>query len=76
MNEALLSIENLRVTFGSGKTQTEVLHGLDLHVGRGEAVGLNFFESGDVRLGGPNCGLGDFDVAVLSSVLSGENSGE
>jgi ABC-type dipeptide/oligopeptide/nickel transport system ATPase component len=40
MNEALLSIENLRVTFGSGKTQTEVLHGLDLHVGRGEAVGL------------------------------------
>ncbi len=40
MNEALLSIENLRVTFGSGKTQTEVLHGLDLQVGRGEAVGL------------------------------------
>jgi peptide/nickel transport system ATP-binding protein len=40
MNEALLSIENLHVTFGSGKTQTEVLHGLDLQVGRGEAVGL------------------------------------
>lgn len=40
MNEALLSIENLRVAFGSGKTQTEVLHGLDLQVGRGEAVGL------------------------------------
>ncbi|MFP3588513.1 ABC transporter ATP-binding protein [Paraburkholderia sp. SIMBA_055] len=40
MNEALLSIENLRVTFGSGNTQTEVLHGLDLQVGRGEAVGL------------------------------------
>jgi peptide/nickel transport system ATP-binding protein len=40
MNEALLSIENLRVTFGSGKTQTEVLHGLDLQVRRGEAVGL------------------------------------
>ncbi|MFM0391346.1 ATP-binding cassette domain-containing protein [Paraburkholderia phytofirmans] len=40
MNEALLSIEKLRVTFGSGKTQTEVLHGLDLQVGRGEAVGL------------------------------------
>ncbi|ABE35578.1 ABC transporter family protein [Paraburkholderia xenovorans LB400] len=40
MNEALLSIENLRVTFGSGKTHTEVLHGLDLQVGRGEAVGL------------------------------------
>ncbi|EIF35155.1 ABC-type dipeptide/oligopeptide/nickel transport system, ATPase component [Burkholderia sp. Ch1-1] len=40
MNEALLSIENLRVTFGAGKTQTEVLHGLDLQVGRGEAVGL------------------------------------
>ncbi|TFE47097.1 ABC transporter ATP-binding protein [Paraburkholderia dipogonis] len=40
MSEALLSIENLRVTFGSRKTQTEVLHGLDLQVGRGEAVGL------------------------------------
>jgi len=40
MNEALLSIEKLRVTFGSGKTQTEVLHGLELQVGRGEAVGL------------------------------------
>ncbi|MFM0057208.1 ABC transporter ATP-binding protein [Paraburkholderia phytofirmans] len=40
MNEVLLSIEKLRVTFGSGKTQTEVLHGLDLQVGRGEAVGL------------------------------------
>ncbi|MFM0550866.1 ABC transporter ATP-binding protein [Paraburkholderia sediminicola] len=40
MNEALLSIENLHVTFGSGKTRTEVLHGLDLQVGRGEAVGL------------------------------------
>ncbi|MFT4063734.1 ATP-binding cassette domain-containing protein [Paraburkholderia sp.] len=40
MNEALLSIENLRVTFGSGNTRTEVLHGLDLQVRRGEAVGL------------------------------------
>jgi peptide/nickel transport system ATP-binding protein len=40
MNEALLSIESLRVTFGTGKTQTEVLHGLDLQVRRGEAVGL------------------------------------
>jgi peptide/nickel transport system ATP-binding protein len=40
MNEALLSIENLHVTFGFAKTQTEVLHGLDLQVGRGEAVGL------------------------------------
>jgi ABC-type dipeptide/oligopeptide/nickel transport system ATPase component len=40
MNEALLSIENLRVTFGAGNAQTEVLHGLDLQVGRGEAVGL------------------------------------
>jgi peptide/nickel transport system ATP-binding protein len=40
MNEALLSIENLRVTFDSGRARTEVLHGLDLQVGRGEAVGL------------------------------------
>ncbi|MGF6767734.1 ABC-type dipeptide/oligopeptide/nickel transport system ATPase component [Paraburkholderia sp. GAS199] len=40
MNQPLLSIENLRVSFGSGKTQTEVLHGLDLQVGRGDAVGL------------------------------------
>jgi len=40
MNEALLSIEKLHVTFDSGKTQTEVLHGLDLQVRRGEAVGL------------------------------------
>jgi len=40
MNEALLSIEKLRVTFGTGDAQTEVLHGLNLRVGRGEAVGL------------------------------------
>jgi ABC-type dipeptide/oligopeptide/nickel transport system ATPase component len=40
MNEALLSIEDLRVTFGTGDAQTEVLHGLNLRVGRGEAVGL------------------------------------
>ncbi|WP_144113231.1 ATP-binding cassette domain-containing protein [Paraburkholderia sp. BCC1886] len=39
-NVPLLLIDNLRVTFGSGNTQTEVLHGLNLQVCRGEAVGL------------------------------------
>ncbi len=40
MKPKLLSIEGLKVSFGGGKTSTEILHGLDLDVNRGEAVGL------------------------------------
>ncbi|WP_175755435.1 ATP-binding cassette domain-containing protein [Burkholderia cepacia] len=40
MSEVLLSIEDLRVVYGAGRAATEVLHGLDLRVSAGEAVGL------------------------------------
>jgi ABC-type dipeptide/oligopeptide/nickel transport system ATPase component len=40
MNDSLLAINDLRVTFVAGKSRTEVLHGLNLRVARGEALGL------------------------------------
>lgn len=40
MNDILLSVEDLRVEYGVGRVATQVLHGLDLHVSAGEAVGL------------------------------------
>ncbi|KXV01867.1 ABC transporter ATP-binding protein [Caballeronia megalochromosomata] len=40
MNGALLSVEGLRVAYGQGRDALEVLHGLDLTVSAGEAVGL------------------------------------
>ncbi|MNF33197.1 Oligopeptide transport ATP-binding protein OppD [compost metagenome] len=40
MSQTLLSIEDLRVAFGYGAASNEVLHGLNLTVNRGEAVGL------------------------------------
>ncbi|AET89125.1 ABC transporter [Burkholderia sp. YI23] len=40
MNGALLSVEGLRVAYGQGRDALDVLHGLDLTVRAGEAVGL------------------------------------
>lgn len=40
MSDALLSVEDLRVAYGSGPRAVEVLHGLDFQVRAGEAVGL------------------------------------
>jgi len=33
--------------------------GVDGALAGGETVGLDFFEGGDIGLGGPDCGLGD-----------------
>ncbi|BEU28097.1 ABC transporter ATP-binding protein [Paraburkholderia sp. 22B1P] len=40
MTNILLSVEGLRVSYGTGRAATEVLHGLDFTVSAGEAVGL------------------------------------
>ncbi|WP_349606471.1 ABC transporter ATP-binding protein [Cupriavidus sp. DF5525] len=40
MSKTLLSIEDLRVTYGRGRDAAEVLHGLNLSVRAGEAIGL------------------------------------
>jgi ABC-type glutathione transport system ATPase component len=40
MNDALLSVEGLRVAYGQGREALEVLHGLNFSVNAGEAVGL------------------------------------
>jgi ABC-type dipeptide/oligopeptide/nickel transport system ATPase component len=40
MSGALLSVQGLRVAYGRGRDAHEVLHGLDLTVSAGEAVGL------------------------------------
>ncbi|MDN3309703.1 ABC transporter ATP-binding protein [Microbacterium oryzae] len=40
MNEPLLRIRGLKVAFGTGKKQREVVHGVDLDVHRGETVAI------------------------------------
>lgn len=40
MNDFLLSVEDLRVEYVVGRAATQVLHGFDLQVSAGEAVGL------------------------------------
>ncbi|GMA29748.1 ABC transporter ATP-binding protein [Arenivirga flava] len=40
MNQPLLSIRGLKVAFGTGAKQREVLHGVDLDVFRGETVAI------------------------------------
>ena len=38
--EALLSVQNLKVAYGTGSGQKEVVHGVSLHVAPGEVLGL------------------------------------
>ncbi|WAH98478.1 dipeptide/oligopeptide/nickel ABC transporter permease/ATP-binding protein [Arthrobacter sp. MMS18-M83] len=38
--EALLSVRDLKVAYGTGATRTEVVHGVSFHVGPGEVLGL------------------------------------
>lgn len=38
--EALLSVRDLKVAYGTGATQKEVVHGVSFHVGPGEVLGL------------------------------------
>ena len=38
--EALLSVQDLKVAYGTGATQKEVVHGVSFHVGPGEVLGL------------------------------------
>ncbi|WP_284990425.1 dipeptide/oligopeptide/nickel ABC transporter permease/ATP-binding protein [Arthrobacter sp. efr-133-TYG-120] len=38
--EALLSVQGLKVAYGTGATQKEVVHGVSFHVGPGEVLGL------------------------------------
>ncbi|WP_221585257.1 ABC transporter ATP-binding protein [Microbacterium sp. G2-8] len=40
MSEPLLSVRGLRIAFGRGKKQTEVVHGIDLDVFEGETVAI------------------------------------
>ena len=40
MAEPLLALQGIRRSFGSGSVATEVLHGIDLQIGRGEFVAL------------------------------------
>jgi len=66
MSDSLLSVRDLRVSLGSGRKRTRVLHGVDARVDAGEIVGLiGETGSGKTTLARSILGLNKFDSGTV-----------
>ena len=70
--EPLLSVRDLRVSLGSGRKRTRVLHGVDARVDAGEIVGLiGETGSGKTTLARSILGLNRFDSGTVRLATAG-----
>ena len=72
MSDSLLSVRDLRVSLGSGRKRTRVLHGVDARVDAGEIVGLiGETGSGKTTLARSILGLNKFDSGTVRLAANG-----